>query len=156
MGQIENQPFRLSNTFFAYVKIERAPSAPDGMDMHAEIGARMITSRLPELLEVQLRLETSDERPLSMQVMLIGLFTRIEDTPEPDSAAILAFVNNRALPVLWAYIDQMIVQVTAQMGIAPVRLAYPEDLAIPAQRKRRAPRQPKVVLAVKEKTGSSA
>jgi preprotein translocase subunit SecB len=127
MTQKTQYPFKLNNAFFAQVRFERIPQMPDKLEVYARLEAKIVDKHFPEVLEVHLRAETPDKQPLMMEVVVIGIFGLIEGAPEPDRSIIQDFAAERALPVLWAYIDQMITQVTAQMGIAPVRLSAPAE-----------------------------
>ena len=129
MTQKPKYPLKLNNAFFAQVRFERIAEMPDKLEVNVGLQARIVDKRFPEVLEVHLRAETPDEQPLMMEVVVIGIFDPIEGAPEPDHSIIQDFAVERAFPVLWAYINQMITQVTAQMGMPPVRLGSPVELS---------------------------
>ena len=127
MTQKRQYPLKLNRAFFARVRFERIPKMPDKLGIYIALEAKIVDAHFPEVLEVHLKAETPDEQPLMMEVEVIGIFGLIEGAPEPDRSIIQDFSVERAFPVLWAYLDQMITQVTAQMGIAPVRLSAPAE-----------------------------
>lgn len=127
MTQKTQYPLKLNRAFFAQVRFERIPKMPDELGISIALQAKIVDVHFPEVLEVQLRAETPDGQPLMMEIVVIGIFGLIEGAPEPDRSIIQDFLVERAFPVLWAYLDQMITQVTAQMGIAPVRLSAPAE-----------------------------
>ena len=129
MAQKAKYPLKLNNAFFAQVKFERIPQMPEEFEVGVEVQTKVVDKRLPEVLEVHLKAETPDEQPLMMQIVVIGIFGLIEGAPEPDHSIIQDFVVERAFHILWAYLDQIVTQVTAQMGIRPVRLNPPATFA---------------------------
>jgi preprotein translocase subunit SecB len=128
MAQQTQYPFKLNNVFFGRVALERAPKMPEEeIKINFEVQVKVIDEQFPDVLEVQLRVETSDEQPVKMNVIVVGKFVPIEGFPEPDHSIVRSFVNERALHTLWAYLDQIVTQVSAQMGMEPIRLISPPE-----------------------------
>jgi hypothetical protein len=73
---------------------------------------------------------TIDEQDLELSVELIGLFERLNSEPEPDPNKTMEFVEQRALFVLWAILNQFIKQVTANMGMEPLNFKIPADFKL--------------------------
>jgi preprotein translocase subunit SecB len=129
MTQKMQYPLKLNQAFFAQVRFERIPKMPEAFEVLVGVQAKIVDKRFPEVLEVHLRVETPDDQPLMMQIVVIGIFGLIKGASEPDRSIIQGFAVERAFPVLWAYMDQMITQVTSQMGMPPVRLVSPVEFS---------------------------
>jgi hypothetical protein len=82
------------------------------------------------MVEVHLKIASPDEQPVKFDLIIIGKFVLIEGATEPDSGTIQDFVNERALHILWSYVDQMVSLVSAQMAMKPIRLPPPIEFYI--------------------------
>jgi preprotein translocase subunit SecB len=120
-------PLQLDNAFFAKLGFERQPRMPEHFEIQVGVQIRVVDREFPERLEVQLKAETVENSPLKIYVMIIGLFNFIKGETEPDRGIISDFVSDQAFYILWSYVDQVITQNTAKMGIDPVRLQWPID-----------------------------
>ena len=77
-----------------------------------------------------MKITSLDEQPVKLDLIIIGKFALIEGATEPDSSTIQNFVNERALHILWSYVDQMVSLVSAQMAMKPIRLLPPIEFYI--------------------------
>lgn len=128
-------PLRLEHAFFTSLEFFRAPELPDPVDIDVGAHVRVQAERFPERLQVDLKVETPSNQPLTFCVELIGIFGPIENQPKPNSSIISEFMNERALHMLWPYAEQMIRLVTSQMGMNPlnIRTPYLFDVVPPEQ-----------------------
>lgn len=128
-------PLRLEHAFFKSLEFFRAPELPDPLQVNVGAQVRVQADRFPERLQVGLKVETPSDQPLRFCVEIIGIFGPIENQPQPNASIISEFVNERALHVLWPYVEQMIRLVTSQMGMNPltIRTPYPFHLVLPEQ-----------------------
>jgi hypothetical protein len=134
MTQQTKYPFKLANVFFGRVMLERAPKMPEKeIEIGFEVQSRVIEKQLPETLEVHLMFESQSEQPITINLIVIGKFVLTEGATELDNGIIQSFVDERAFHVLWAYADQMVSQVSAQMGMKPIRLYPPSEFRIPQE-----------------------
>ena len=123
MTQQTKYPFKLESAFFARVALERIPQLPDEeFEIQFSVQGKTVEEQFPDVLEVQLKVQTLGEQPVTIDAIVVGKFILIEGAPEPDPSIIQRFLDEQALCILWAYLDQMVVQMTAQMGIKPIRL----------------------------------
>jgi hypothetical protein len=124
-------PFKLANVFFGRVEIERAAKMPEKeMEINFEVQGKIVENQLPDMVEVHLKIASPDEQSVKFDLIIIGKFVLIEGATEPDSGTIQDFVNERALHILWSYVDQMVSLVSAQMAMKPIRLPPPIEFYI--------------------------
>lgn len=119
-------PFELREAFFVSLQFDRKPQVPDPLTFGVSAAVKVVADGFPEL-RVHLRIETlqAEDSPLTFHAEVIGLFGLLQGQPVPDRSIIPEFVNERALFLLWPYVSQTVRQITAQMGISPVRLPTP-------------------------------
>jgi preprotein translocase subunit SecB len=117
--------FELTEAFFTSVEFRRTPEVPDPLNVRFNVRVRVHDEKLPEALQIDLKLETPEEQPLMMALEIVGLFEGRDGQPEPDRGELSRFVNERALFMLWPYAAQMTRLTTAQMGMDPVKLPNP-------------------------------
>jgi preprotein translocase subunit SecB len=120
-------PLKLDDAFFGQLEFKRLPKMPDQLEIYVGIQVKIVDRDFPERLEVHLKAETDEDSPLTIRVVVIGLFSLIKGEPEPEPNLIQDFVVDRALYMLWSYIDHIVTQNTAKMGIKPIRLRWPID-----------------------------
>lgn len=125
MAQETHFPFRLGNAFFTNLQVSRLPAMPDQLTMKFAVDVRIQDHKFPNELQVDVRLRTLGEQPLTLNIELVGLFGLVDGAPEPSPDIISDFINQRALFMLWPYLVQMVKQVTAQMGTNPVNITTP-------------------------------
>lgn len=119
--------FQLTEAFFKTLEFRRIPEIPDSLSVQFNVQLRVHSDKLPESLQVDLRLETLEGQPVTIALEVVGLFKGADDQPRPDSDELSLFVNERALFTLWPYIVQMTRLTTAQMGMDPVKLPTPHE-----------------------------
>ena len=125
MTQETRFPLRLDNAFFTSLQFRRIPELPDPLQLGIITQVRLHSEHFPDKLQIDLKVETPDDQPLTLSVELVGLFSAIEGEPKPDPGILSDFVNERALYMLWPYIVQIVRQVTGQMGTNPVNILTP-------------------------------
>lgn len=121
--------FELTEAFFTTLEFRRTPEVPDALNVRFNVQVRVHGEKLPENLQVDLRLQTLENQPVHMVLELIGLFRGNPET-SLEPAELTRFINERALFLLWSYIVQFTKAATAQMGMAPVRLKTPLDFQL--------------------------
>jgi hypothetical protein len=121
--------FQLTEAFFTTIEFRRASEVPEPLHVRFNVQLRVHGDRLPERLQVDLKLETVEDQPLTMVLEVVGLFVGVEGQLEPDSSELSRFVNERALAMLWSYMVQMTRLTTSQMGMSPVKLATPAEFS---------------------------
>lgn len=124
MTDYVNYPFKLEAAFFSCVNCRRSPHVPDNWNIEFKGLVKVEDKNFPKI-EVFLRFETVHKEPVSIEIEVVGIFTHIPDQPLPDRSIVLDFVNERALFMMWPYASQMILQVTAQMGMTPITVTTP-------------------------------
>lgn len=125
MTQETRFPFRLEHAFFRTLEFHREPSVPPQLNVDFSVQIKVHSEQFPDRLEIDLKVETQEEQPLTFCLELIGIFTLVEGEPKPDREILPKFVNERALHVLWPYLTQVISQATVQMGINPLKIPIP-------------------------------
>lgn len=125
MTKTDLPTFELTDAFFTSLEFRRVPEMPQPLNLNFNVQLKVHGERLPEILQIDLKLATFEDQPLTMILELVGLFKSPEDQPQPGSDELSRFINERALVALWPYIVQMSKLVTSQMGIAPVKIRTP-------------------------------
>ena len=123
-------PFRLDNAFFKALEFHRIPKLPEPLQFEITSEIRIHSGRFPEALQVDLKVSTAPEKPLTFCVELVGIFELVENQPAPDADMIECFVNERALHMLWPTAEQMIRLITSQMGMNPLKIPRPYEFTV--------------------------
>ena len=124
-------PFKLTHVFFSTISCRRKPEMPDNIETDFSIQVKVEPDNYPQKLQVDLKIESSDASPLTVQLELVSIFELVEDLPEPAVNTIVHFLNEQALHMLWPYVKQMISQLTGQMGMNPVNIQTPYSYNFP-------------------------
>jgi hypothetical protein len=127
MNQKARFPYRLDNAFFMSLEVNRLPQMPDRLDLGFGVQIRVVEEKFPDVLQVDIRLETLEDQPLTVQAHLVGLFSLVDGVSKPARDIIPSFVNNQALHALWPYMAQMLRIVTGQMGTNPIDIKTPYE-----------------------------
>ena len=125
MEHVLKYPFRLDNAFFISLHFARVPEMPDQIELNLPAQLKVREENYPSRLQIDLKLETEDDSPLSLCLELVALFDLLEGYPEPERSIIPDFVNEQALHMIWPYMTQMVTQVTSQMGMNTQQLQTP-------------------------------
>jgi hypothetical protein len=124
-------PFRLADAFFITLELHRKSEVPSSLEQRFSVEARVDADQFPDSLQVGLRVASIDEDPpFKACIEIVGLFDHIPEQPLPDQNIINDFVNERALYILWSYIEQTIRQTSALMGMPPVKIKNPYHFAV--------------------------
>lgn len=124
-------PFKLTHVFFSTVNCRRKPEMPADIETEFSIQVRVEHGDYPQKLQVNLKIESPDDSPLTVQLELISIFELVEDLPKPAVSEVMDFLNDQALHMLWPYVKQMISQLTGQMGMNPVNIPTPYSYNLP-------------------------
>ena len=127
-------PFRLTNTIFSRLTFTRQPEVPGNLQLKINANVQMHLANLPDGMQVDIRLETLDEQPLTFAIELIALFETIDNESEGDEIdpqLAKDFVNQRAFYMLFPLVRQKISEITYIMGVKPVNLPMPVSVEIP-------------------------
>ena len=118
-------PFRLANAFFTALEARRPPEIHDASKLNFSIQIKVIEEHFPERLEVNLKVETTANQPLTLKIELVGLFDLVDGQPVPERGIIPDFINERALFQMWPYITQKMRNLSIEMAANPVNLPVP-------------------------------
>lgn len=120
-------PFQLSNSFFKLIQISRVGQLPDPVNLQLETQIRTREQEQPDILQVDFRISTPGNQPVSINIEMVGIFNLIKGEPEQDLEAIKEFVLDRGLFMLWSIMAQLVKQITAQMGMKPLNVVTPSE-----------------------------
>jgi len=127
MVKESSYPLDLTNAFVIKCHFQRVADVPDPFETQVNFQVRVRRENLPERLQVDLRAHTQGDQPLNLEVEMVGLFERRDGTPGLEHKMVEEFVNQRALFMLWAMMNQFIKQVTANMGMSPLNFKSPAE-----------------------------
>jgi hypothetical protein len=124
-------PYELRDVFFINICTKRAPVVPDALTLTFNIGVRIAAEQWPQL-EVAIKIETRPEdQAVTFAVEVLATFEAVPAEPRLRQAAIVDFINQKSLPLMWPYADLMVRQLTAAMGVAPVKVMLPLQFEMP-------------------------
>ena len=118
-------PLRLDSAFFTRIEASRTPQVPELCELNLSFAVRIHTDKFPQHLQIDLRLESVPDRPVTLCVEMVGQFSHVEDEPLLGKDALVSFVNERGLHVLWPYVARMVRDITSNMGTNPIDLVTP-------------------------------
>lgn len=121
MTNVGNFPFQLINVIFINLKLFRAPDIPKEPIKFVIENKNM---DFQDKLQVNLRVRSSENSPVNIDLELIGFFEYLDDNSKKDKDLINEFIQKQAILMLWPYIQQMIKVITSQMGIEPINLPF--------------------------------
>lgn len=119
-------PFDQVNIFLIALSFSRKQSIPDKVEMPITIEAKTAEPGFPRL-QVNLKVKTPDDSIIAFNIEAVGLFDYLGEKKEYDKELDLEFVEEKALYLVWVYIDQLVNIVTSQMGINPIKLKPPTN-----------------------------
>ena len=122
MGEKNIIPYRLERAFFISLQFARPPQMLDATPMQFAVNLIFEPEELPDKFQINLRIQSEPDAPLTISAELVGCFGLVEGQPQPDDTIVADFVAERALFQLWPLVRQMVGMVTGQMGIDPYRL----------------------------------
>jgi len=125
MTQDAEFPFELDDAFFTTLRFNRLPELPPTLNLEFSVEVKIHEEQFPDRLQIDVRLVTPGEQPLTLLLELVAVFTPVEGRSVPSPERLSDLVNKRALHMLWPYMVQMVRQMTAQMGMPPVNLGTP-------------------------------
>lgn len=125
-----NFPFTFNDAVFSELNFFRGPDVSELSKVDAHVQVKVVTENLPERLQVHIRLESEESEDVRFVLEVVGLFDLKEDVVEPDQETVYAFINERAIYILWPYITQMSRILTPQMGMNPMNWNIPQGLFV--------------------------
>lgn len=139
----KSYPFSLADVFFVSLNFRRMPKMPEPLEININAQTKVVLESYPEKLQVNLKLITPEDSPLTFSIETVGMFDYTGDDPEKDKSLIALFIANRGLHMMWGYLKQLIQIITGQMGMRPINLSIPVtfdlkeiEAAIGAEKKR--------------------
>lgn len=119
--------FSIQNVIFKSVHISREGQVSTPLDIQLFSEIKVREQERPDLLQVDLRVTSSEDSPVTLQLEVVGLFRLIEGEEQPDKAAIHQFVFNTGVFSLWPTMSYMVRTVTTHMGMSPLSVNMPVD-----------------------------
>lgn len=117
-------PFILKNALFTKLEFSRESQAIEDVQIKFSFQIRINADRYPHI-EIFLKLETLEETPVKIFLELVGIYDLAEGFEPPDRDIVNEFVQEKAIFMLWQYLNQTIKQITTMMGINPLNLDTP-------------------------------
>jgi len=114
-------PFYLENVILRKIDFFRGPeiiNPPDNFELIFRVDVKVSKADFPKKIQINMRLVSKDDPNIKITMEIVGIFRLIKDTPEPDEDVIPAFVNERAMFILWPYI----VQQKKHIFVVPARI----------------------------------
>jgi len=124
MTSTSKYPFEQVNIFLISLSISRKQSIPEKVEFPISIEAKLAEPGFPRL-QVNMIVKTPVETIIAFNAEAVGLFDYVGEDKIFDPELVAAFVEERALPLIWVYIDQLVRIVTSQMGMNPINLKAP-------------------------------
>jgi hypothetical protein len=132
MKTVSTNPFKMSEAFFPVLNFSRVGNLPEPLNLQLRIQLQVRTDKLPDQLHIHLKTETIEDHPLKISVLMVGIFDLIDGEPDPDPKAVDAFVINHALFSMWPLMASTVRQISARMGMEPLKMAPPARFEIDA------------------------
>ena len=120
-------PYQLNKVIFGKVHLERQPEMANNTEFGIHVELKTIDEKLPKNLEIHLQVNSIEDQPLLIDLLLIGQFGLTQEDSAPSEQEISNFVSNYAIHFLWVYMNQMVKSLTAQMGINTIALKHPSN-----------------------------
>ena len=120
-------PYRFLEAFFITLRFERTGVVDDPLTMQMKTQFRIRMEPLPEMLHVDLRVESIGSDNLKILVELVGLFELMKGRSEPSQEIINDFVFERAIVSMWPLLSSMVRQTTSLMGMQPIKINAPYE-----------------------------
>jgi hypothetical protein len=117
-------PYVLDNVILVAVQCKRGPQVPENLQTAytVELGVAAVE---PAQLQVSLKCETVADAPVAFAMEFVGSFRLIERATRPRDELIVGIAVESAFPLLWQHVAQVILELTARMGMNPIRLPMP-------------------------------
>jgi hypothetical protein len=126
-------PFEFNNAFFISINAQRQPDPPERAEYEMKAELKIIDVNLPDQLQINVLLRTTEDTRFSLVMELVGLFKYLGDNIDNDRVLITDFINNRALFILWPFLVQMGKLLTTQMGITSFIIPIPQNFSFVPQ-----------------------
>jgi hypothetical protein len=118
-------PFQVVDIFFTTLHFSRVSVAPDNVTMDLEFTSLVNTGKLPNRLQVGLRVRSKASEPVSILIEQIALFDLLEGLPVPTQEVVEAFIRERALFMMVPLVRDAIRDTSVSMGMKPVVVPIP-------------------------------
>ncbi|GMQ79355.1 MAG: hypothetical protein BMS9Abin02_1939 [Anaerolineae bacterium] len=130
MKTVSTNRFKMSEAFFPVLSFSRAGNLPEPLNIQLRIQLQVRTDKLPDQLQIHLKTETIEDQPFKISVLMVGIFDLIDGEPDPDPKAVDDFVINHALFSMWPLMASTVRQISARMGMEPLKMAPPARFEI--------------------------
>jgi hypothetical protein len=127
MGISTQYPYRLLEAFFITLRFKRTGEVDDPLTMQMKTQFRIRREPLPEILHVDLRVESIGSDNLKILVEMVGLFELMKGRSEPSQEIINDFVFEQAIVSMWPLLSSMVRQTTSLMGMQPIKINAPYE-----------------------------
>ena len=82
----------------------------------------MCTDKPPAQIQIHLKTETIEDQQFKISVLMEGILDLIHGEPDPDPKAVDEFVINHALFSTWPLMGSIERQISARMGMEPLKM----------------------------------
>jgi len=110
-------PFECKDVFLINIEVSREPEIPPDTKLQIEAQIKIALDQFPDQLQVNIRLGSSPDSVLKVQMELVGLFKYTGTDPESDKKIIGEFLNNSGIPILWPTFLPVLRSIAATMGV---------------------------------------
>jgi len=117
-------PFEQVNIFSIALSFSRKQSIPDQIEMPISIQVKVVEPGFPRI-QVNMIVKSPPDTALSFSAEVVGLFDYVGEKTEFDKELNQEFIQEKALHLIWVYIDQLARLITGQMGMNPLKLKAP-------------------------------
>ncbi len=124
------QLFELSGVFIAKSQVQRARELPEQLDLKFNIAVNVDASALPEL-EVSMRITNPSDQPVVIDIEVVSIFQAVNDATEIGPQLIYDFINKKAAPFMWPYVDMTLRQTSAMMELPLLKILMPLEFDVP-------------------------
>ena len=124
------QLFELSGVFIAKSQVQRARELPEQLDLKFNIAVNVDASALPEL-QVSMRVTNPSDQQVVIDIEVVSFFHAVNDATEIDRQLIYDFVNKKAAPFMWPYVDMTLRQASAMMELPLLKILMPLEFDVP-------------------------
>jgi preprotein translocase subunit SecB len=117
-------PFQQVAVFPIALSFSRIPQIPKQLELPVAIRYKFLEEEFPKI-QVNLKVETPVDVPIPFNIEMVGIYNYVGDQTSYNNELDNEFVREKAVFMIWGYIDQLVRIITAQMGNKPILLKAP-------------------------------